>query len=97
MPHIANSFAAASSMDDPSRERITTTAISIPVVRSNAPIVSFRRETVSARRAPARSVTHVPFCTRGFGMLASGSLRAPSNTGIIVNTMSAADVASRLG
>ena len=67
---------AASSIDRPSSDPITTTAISAPFVRSNSPMVELSRAIVSARSIPGMSVTQVPSRARGLGMLVSGSAPA---------------------
>ena len=67
--HSSKSLTAASSIDRPSRERMTTTAISAPFVRSNSPMVALSLAMVSARSVPGMSVTHVPSLVRGLGML----------------------------
>jgi hypothetical protein len=76
MPQSSNSLTAASSIESPSSDAITTTAISTPDVRSTSPIVALSRPIVSARSIPGMSVTQVPSRVRGLGMLVSGSAPA---------------------
>src|SRR5688500_8161572 len=51
----SKSLTAASSIDRPSSERLTTTASSAPFVRSNSPIVELSLAIVSARSIPGMS------------------------------------------
>src|SRR5262245_42447617 len=90
MPHIWNSFTAASSIVRPSSERITTMAISPLVSRSNAAARSLSCATTFASRVADVSVTHVPLRTRGLGMLASDSapaVAASSSARYAIDTM----------
>jgi hypothetical protein len=73
MSQRSNSRTAASSIDRPSSDPITTTAISAPVVRSRSLMVELSRAIVSARSFPGMSVTEVPSRLRGLGMLVSDS------------------------
>ena len=82
MPHISNSLAAASSTEMPSRERMHDNRhLDTGAALERADRVVETRDGVGAQGAghvgDPRAV-----CTRGFGMLLSGSAPATSSTGI---------------